>query len=263
MKDVNEEQIAELVAAVLAGRPDRLLDAALAQESPEVRAGFAAVRDGIAALGLAAEPETPSAALRGRVLETVRARAQAKAQPRAALLVIDMIKEHLTPGMPLEVPRARAIVPALQRRLDEARAASTPIVYVVDEHDPSDQDLDGIEGWGAHAIRGTEGTEVWPAIAPHAQDRVVTKSTYSAFTGSDLGRVLDELKVDTLVITGCMTEIGVLATATEALQRGFAVEVPADSQAGANEMTERVAMGVLSIMPPYGPTRRARLDALA
>jgi nicotinamidase-related amidase len=146
--------------------------------------------------------------------------------------------------MPLEVPRARAIVPALQRRLDEARAASTPIVYVVDEHDPSDQDLDGIEGWGAHAIRGTEGTEVWPAIAPHAQDRVVTKSTYSAFTG-------------------CMTEIGVLATATEALQRGFAVEVPADSQAGANEMTERVAMGVLSIMPPYGPTRRARLDALA
>jgi hypothetical protein len=54
-----------------------------------------------------------------------------------------------------------------------------------------------------------------------------------------------------------------LATATEALQRGFAVEVPPDSQAGANEITERVAMGVLAIMPPYGPARRARLEALA
>jgi nicotinamidase-related amidase len=263
MRDVNEEQIAELVAAVLAGRPDRLLDAALAQEPAEVRAGFAAVREAIAALGLAAEPVAPSAALRGRILATVRARARTKAAPRAAVLVVDMIKEHLTPGMPLEVPRARAIVPALQRRLEEARASSTPVVYVVDEHDPSDEDLDTLEGWGAHAIRGGEGTEVWPELAPKAQDRIVKKSTYSAFTGSELGRVLDELKVDTLIITGCLTEIGVLATATEALQRGFAVEVPADSQAGANEMTERMAMGVLTIMPPYGPARRARLEAVA
>jgi nicotinamidase-related amidase len=91
----------------------------------------------------------------------------------------------------------------------------------------------------------------------------VKKATYSSFTGSQLANVLDELEVDTLVLTGCLTEIGVLATATEALQRGFAVEVPADSQAGSNEMAERVAMGVLAIMPPYGPARRARLESLA
>ena len=35
------------------------------------------------------------------------------------------------------------------------------------------------------------------------------------------------------------------------------------AQAGANPMTEQVALGVLSIMPPYGPARRARLAAVA
>ena len=31
---------------------------------------------------------------------------------------------------------------------------------------------------------------------------------------------LDELRVDSLVLTGCLTEIGLMATATDALQQG-------------------------------------------
>ena len=256
---MNEEQIAELVAAVLAGRMERLMDTVLATLPPEARAGFRQVTETIAALGLALDPEAPSPSLRSRILASAESRRSPKA--RRALLVLDMIKEHLTPGTPLEVPRARAIVPAIRERLEEARASQVPVVYLVDEHDPEDSDLEAIGAWGAHAIRGTEGTEVWPELAPREGDRVVKKSTYSAFTGSELGRVLDDLKVDTIVLTGCLTEIGVLATATEALQRGFAVEVPPDSQAGSHESVEQVALAVLKIMPPYGPARRARLEA--
>jgi nicotinamidase/pyrazinamidase len=261
MESVKEEEIAELVAAVLAARPERLTGPLLAMEAPEVQAGVRQVTEAIAALGLAADPEVPPAALRSRILAKIRTRRNTVA--RKAVLVIDMIKEHLTPGNPLEVPRARAIVPALRERLAAARASGVPILYLVDEHDPDDLDLDGVEGWGAHAIRGGQGSDVWPELAPEAGDRVVKKATYSAFTGSELGRVLDDLRVETLVLTGCLTEIGVLATATEALQRGFAVEVPQDAQAGASETAERVVLGVLGIMPPYGPARRARLAAAA
>jgi nicotinamidase/pyrazinamidase len=263
---VNEEQIAELVAAVLAGRPERLLSAALALEPAETRTAFASVAQAVATLGLTAEPLAPSPALRQRILATVGARQAARegrGTARRAVVVLDMIKEHLTPGMPLEVPRARAIVPAIRERLDRARADGVPVIYLVDEHDLADQDLDGVEGWGAHAIRGSEGTDVWPELAPRDGDRVVKKSTYSAFTGSELAKVLDELSVDTLVLTGCLTEIGLLATATDALQRGFAVEIPPDAQAGSSELTEQVAIGVLGLMPPYGPARRSRLDTLA
>jgi nicotinamidase-related amidase len=252
-----DEQLAELLAAVLAGRQERVLAMALAQEPVELRAAFGMVAETLAAVGLAFEPDAPSASLRDRVLASVQRRRMPS--PRTALVVVDMLNEHLTPGSASEVPRARAIVPALQRRLGEARAHGVPVVYVVDEHDPDDADLDAIEGWGAHNIRGSVGAEVWPDLAPHPGDAIVKKSTYSAFTGSDLARVLDEKKIDSIVLTGCLTEIGLLATATDALQRGFAVEVPPDAQAGASEMVEQVALGVLALMPPYGAARRARL----
>src|SRR5256885_222970 len=94
-----------------------------------------------------------------------------------------------------------------------------PVVDVVDEHDPDDPDLDA---WGTHAVKGTPGTEVWDEIAPESGDRIVKKPSYSAFHDSNLDQVLDELEIDTLVLTGCLTEIGLMATATDAMQRGFA-----------------------------------------
>src|SRR5262249_21848553 len=106
----------------------------------------------------------------------------------------------------------------------------------------------------------TSGVEVWPDVAPKSEDRIVKKPTYSAFMRSDLEKVLDDLHVDTLVLTGCLTEIGLLATATDALQRGFAIEIPEDSQAGATPELEGMAMSLVRFMPPYGPARKARLE---
>ncbi len=92
---------------------------------------------------------------------------------------------------------------------------------------------------------------------------MVKKPTYSGFVGSRLEDVLDELKVDTLLLTGCLTEIGIMATATDALQRGYAIEVPADCQAGLAEPLEQGAMAALRLMAPFGPAREARLARLA
>jgi nicotinamidase-related amidase len=258
---VKEEEITEVLAAVLAGRPERILETSLAVSSPEMRAAFGQMADTVAALGRAADPVAPGAALRERILSSIANRK--REAPRKALIVLDMINEHLTPGTPLEVPRARAIVPALKARIEAARASGTPVVYLIDEHDHDDADMDIVEGWGAHAMRGTASSEVWPELSPQAGDRVIKKATYSAFTGSELGQALDELRIDTLEMTGCLTELGMLATATDALQRGFAVEIPPATQAGASPVTESVAMNALAIMPPYGPARRARLETLA
>lgn len=203
------------------------------------------------------ETVAPSASLRTRVLASFgSARART---PRRALVVCDMIVDHLVPGRPMEVPRARAIVDALANRIAGARAAGVPVVYVVDRHAPDDPELDE---WGSHAVEGTEGADVWPPLAPQPGDRVVTKPSYSAFFGSELESVLEALSVDTLVLTGCATEVQLLATGTDALQRGFALEMPPDTQAGASEVGERVALAVLSGLAPFVPARRARLARL-
>jgi nicotinamidase/pyrazinamidase len=254
----DESSLADLLAFVLARRPERLTLAAVAQMPPELRPAVGAVTEAIGALALAEEPAEPSEALRARVLATVRERAGHR--PRRALLVCDMIVDHLTPGRPLEVPRARDIVPAIATRIEVARAEGTPVVYVVDRHQADDPEL---EEWGSHAVEGTEGAEVWPPLAPQAGDRIVAKPTYSSFFDSSLGQVLDELAVDTLVVAGCATEVQLLTTATDALQRGFAVEIPPDTQAGYSPAGEQFALGVLAALIPYVPARRARLAHIA
>ena len=50
-----------------------------------------------------------------------------------------------------------------------------------------------------------------------------------------------------------MTEVGIAATATDALQRGFVVTVPPDCQAGSTALTEQLTLLSLSTMPPYDP----------
>jgi len=252
------EALADAAAFLLAGRPERVEDGILLTVPAEQRVAIGGVRELLSTLGRAEAPVRPSDGLRGRILETLAAR-----KVRRALLVIDMINDHLEPGSLLEVPRAREVVPALEARLAAARAAGVPIVYVVDEHEIDDPDLDA---WGTHAAKGTRGTEVWSAIAPQPGDRVVKKPSYSAFYESSLEGVLQELAVDTLVLTGCLTEIGVMATATDAMQRGFAVEVPPDTQAGSAAELEAAALGTMGVMVPFGPSRKkllAELDARA
>lgn len=250
-----EEMLAELLGFLLAGRPERIEEGWLALAPAPLREGARDVREALAAIGLATRPEAPSADLRARIVRTV-----AQRRPRRALLVIDMINDHLDPGAMLEVPRAREVVTALQERLADARARGVPIVYVVDEHDPDDPDLDA---WGTHAVRGTRGNEIWEPLRPAPGDVVVKKPSYSAFFQSVLGEVLEGLGVDTLVLTGCTTELGIMATATDAMQRGYAVEIPADAQAGSSPEAEQAAMGIVHIMAPFGPARKARLDRVA
>ncbi len=270
-----EEAAAELLALIASGRPERLMDIALAtlDGGDEVRAAAKAELTSLGAtlstLALAEPAIAPSDALRKRIVASMAARtasavrsaasARKSGTSKRAVLVIDMLNDHLTPGRALEVPRARTIVPALQARLEAARADGVPVVYICDEHEPDDSDLDA---WAVHNVRGSEGAQVWAPLAPKPGDRIVTKPTYSAFSRSKLADVLNELRVDTLVLTGCLTEIGIFATATDALQRGYTIEVPADAHAGGSAETEQAAVTVLSVLAPYGPARSELLAQL-
>ncbi|MFO0762343.1 MAG: isochorismatase family cysteine hydrolase [Byssovorax sp.] len=235
-----------LLGMILARTPDRVLDA-MAAISPDDAADLAEIRATLPALALDATPVKPPPALWERLAQT---RPRPRRPRRPALVVLDMIQDHLTPGVPLEVPRARAIVPALRERLRAARAAGMPVIYACDAHDAGDADY---QVWPLHAEKGTAGAQVWPEIAPEPGDYVIEKPTYSAFTRSELGPLLDRLDADEIILTGCATELGLSVTATDALQRGFVVTVPPDCQAGVSELAENMTLLTLSIMPPYDP----------
>jgi nicotinamidase-related amidase len=235
-----------LLELLLAGTPHRALEALVAA-SPQDIADLRSLREDIHLVAHAAPHVAPPARVRARLLAS---RPRPRRPSRPVLVVLDMINDYLTPGMPLEVPRARDVVPAVKRRIDEARGAGVPVIYVCDTHAPDDTDF---HDWPRHAVAGTPGPDVWPEIAPREGDHVVRKRTYSAFTGSSFGPLLDELGADEIVLTGCATEIGIYVTATDALQRGFVVTVPPDAQAGMSAVAEQVALVTLSALAPFEP----------
>lgn len=244
---MSQDPIERLVEALLAGMPAHALDA-LTAEHPALRAALDDARETLAAVGLSLAPVAPSPALRARVAETIAAHEHRTA--RRALLVADMLVDHLTPGRPLEVPRARSIVPAVRARIDAAHAEGVPVVYLCDRHAPDDPEL---ALWGDHNVEGTEGCEVIPELRPQEGDTVVTHRTYSAFHDSDLDATLKSLGVNTLVLTGCTTDVILLFTAGDAMMRGYQVEVPTDCHAGSSEAAERMALNTLAFMRPLEP----------
>src|SRR5512143_1751513 len=107
----SDDTKAELLGFALTPRPERLATLASQQLPAEARGEAARIQNELAALAREAEPSLPSAALRARILATAAKKA------RRALLVVDMVCDHLTPGSLLEVPRARAVVPSLAARI--------------------------------------------------------------------------------------------------------------------------------------------------
>ena len=116
MDRFGKEQLLEMI---LHGTSPRIIDTVVGI-SPADADDLVDLRTGLAELAIAdSKPVSPPAALRERLL---RSRPRVRRPERPVMIVLDMIQDHLTPGKPMEVPRARAIVPALQARLAAARA---------------------------------------------------------------------------------------------------------------------------------------------
>lgn len=161
--------------------------------------------------------------------------------PGRVLVVIDMLEDFVRPGAPLEVPRTRAILPALRRRVARARRAGEPVIYVCDAHRKNDPEFTRM-GWPPHAVAGTRGAGIVSALSPAPGDVVVEKKSYSAFLRTNLQSVLRRLGAREIALAGCVTNICILYTAYEAALRGYAVTVDEALVAGLDDASHAFAL---------------------
>lgn len=141
----------------------------------------------------------------------------------SALVIADMINDFVDKDGKLYVPGIEEIVPALASLVGEAHEMGVPVIYVNDAHDPDDEEF---EQWGEHAVAGSQGSQVTPALAPAEGDYVLEKKRYSVFYKTGLDGLLEKLGVDHLVLTGTVTNICVWVSSVEALMKGYKVTVP-------------------------------------
>ncbi len=142
-----------------------------------------------------------------------------------ALLVIDMVRDFVEEDGSLVVPEAKNLIGPINKAIDDFRKKNEPVIFVCDSHDEDDREF---KGWPRHAVTGSRGAEVVDALDKRMDDPVVRKKRYSAFYDTELERVLKKKGIDTLVLTGVLTDICVMHTAVDAAMRNYNVVVLKD-----------------------------------
>jgi len=163
---------------------------------------------------------------------------------KEALLIIDMLNDFVLKGAPLEVPETRKVIPNIIREIDKARNDGNVIVYICDTHAPDDVEFSKF-GWPPHAVKGTKGAEVIDELKPQKSDVIIEKTTYSGFYKSGLDDTLRKLSIDNLRLTGCVTHICVMFTASDAVLRDYKVTVVEDSVAGLTKEDHDAAIRIM------------------
>lgn len=185
---------------------------------------------------------------------------------RTALIVIDMQHAFLDPGMPGEVPAARAIIPNINRVAETLRRAGGAVAWSQGTFgDERDDGWDAFFGAmlspeAARAVRrnlspGSPGWQIGTGLDVKAADFVFPKRRFSAFVrgASDLEPWLRERGLDTLLIAGTLTNVCCESTARDAVQLGFRAVMIADANATRDEAGHRATLDIF--LQSFGDVR--------
>ena len=90
--------------------------------------------------------------------------------------------------------------------------------------------------------KGDPGAEIYPELTPQPGDIVVTKQRVSAFTGTNLDMILRSNNIDTLLLTGILTQGVVLSTLRHASDMDYRAVIVADGCSDKDPEVQRVLM---------------------
>lgn len=165
---------------------------------------------------------------------------------RTAQLVIDMQNGFMEPGAPVEVPMAREVVEQINRISRALRAAGGLNVFIryttPAEGDPpwssfAERLGPAAQGHKAAFLREAHHWQLWPDLDVTDTDSFVEKKRFSAFVpgSSDLHEVLQRRGIDTVIVTGTMTNCCCESTARDAMQMNYRTIFVPDATAATTE----------------------------
>jgi ureidoacrylate peracid hydrolase len=168
--------------------------------------------------------------------------AEALAPARTALLVFDLLQGHVNRDAESKARFAPVIANAA-RLLGAARGAGVMVAYAHADHradratnartlrdtDNRLRPLAADDRDEPLLTGGTPETRIVQELAPRPGDFLVPKHRWSAFHGTYLDLALRTRKVDTIVVTGGSTDVGVASTAFAARDLDYNLVIASDA----------------------------------
>jgi nicotinamidase-related amidase len=180
----------------------------------------------------------------------------------AALIVVDMQNDFVRVGAPLEVPDARETIEVHRMLLDWFRERKRPVVFTRFIAGPSPTLM-----WNWSPQIAPPVCCCWPGfqrsygdvegerdcaavideLAPLPEEAQVDKYGYNAFHRTRLTDLLHAHAVDSVVITGTVTQVCVEDTARGAFHEGFQAAVIADAVSSYAPELQRASLQTLAM----------------
>jgi ureidoacrylate peracid hydrolase len=167
---------------------------------------------------------------------------------RTALVVVDMQNAFMLPGVAHSLcPMAEKIVPNINRLAQAVRATGGAVVWIKTTFKE-----DVLESWstyfemvtpqqGAKRIAAltadSKGHELWATLDVRPDDMIVEKSRFSAFIqgSSNLAEVLRGRGLNTILVTGTVTNVCCESTARDAMMLNFKTIMVTDGNAAVTD----------------------------
>ena len=200
-------------------------------------------------------------------------------RPRTALLIIDMQYSQISrPQGRSEAEQVRwepfyrkieeVVLPNNQTILKAFRRLGMNVCFakvVTRKRDGSDRSLNQ-KGTGFNASYTVDGDprgEIVAELAPIADEIVVRKGTESALTGTNLRLLLHNMGIDTVVVTGVLTDQCVSSTVRSLADESFQVWLVEDACMAATEAIHNYELEILNNLYCHVINTEELLEALS
>ena len=178
--------------------------------------------------------------------------------PKTALVVIDLQNVFMLPGMPVEVPTAREIVPNVNRLAAATRSAGGKVVWVKMCLEGQSEawrvffDGDPRRATLSELTPGAHGFELYADLDVRPEDAIIVKRRYSAFIqgSSDLDRYLRDAGIDTVVVVGTVTNVCCESSARDAMMLNYRLVFVSDANAALSDADHNATLS--SILRVFG-----------
>jgi len=191
---------------------------------------------------------------RDHILETID-------PERTAHVIVDLQNGFIAEGALVEVPVAREMIPNVNAISAAMRSAGGLNVFLRYTYDEAESEPwvswyrtymapDISEAFKNAFTRGAEPWQLWPRLEVEQTDLVIEKTRFSAFVPGTcaLDEILRAREIETMIITGTVTNVCCESTARDAMQRNYNVIFITDGTAALTDAEHNATLSNMTML---------------